>query len=197
MINTYNVKQYCRDDISKIENYEQAINDKVNKWVCHHRLELTLDGEEALSKAELKRMNMYYHRPYFELIFMKDVDHRKLHSRFVKNWRTEESINKFRYNRLGHSFTEESRKKISETVKQRWKEGVYDLKCHTPEHNKHISESRKGKPHPTNRKIWNPVTEFGKKYRERYGIKKRDNLHLWNQEYGYYRRTGKIRWENK
>ena len=67
------------------------------------------------------------------------------------------------------------------------------------EHKKAISESRKGKPHPNNRKLCNckPITEFGKKYRERYGIKKRDNLHLWNQEYGYYRRTGKIRWENK
>ena len=76
MINTYRTKRYCKDDISKIENYEQAINDKENKWVCHHRLELTLDCEEALSRSELKRMNMYYHRPYFELIFMKDIDHK-------------------------------------------------------------------------------------------------------------------------
>ena len=36
MICKYNVKKYSRDDISKIENYEQAINDKENKWDCHH-----------------------------------------------------------------------------------------------------------------------------------------------------------------
>ena len=146
------LKMYCRDDLSKIENYEQAINDKENKWVCHHRLELTLEGEEALSQKDLMRMGMYYNRPYFELIFLTNEEHTSLH--FKKRTKSEK-------------------------------------------HRKAISESRKGKPHPMNRKIWNPVTEFGKKYREQYGIKKRDNIKLWNQEYGYYRRTGKIRWEEQ
>lgn len=70
---------FCKDDISKIENYAAAIADKDNMWHCHHRLELTLDGEFALSKADLKRHNMYYHRPYFELIFLSQTEHKKLH----------------------------------------------------------------------------------------------------------------------
>lgn len=28
MINKINAKKYCSEDISKIENYEQAVNDK-------------------------------------------------------------------------------------------------------------------------------------------------------------------------
>ena len=55
---------YCRDDVSKIENYEQAMNDKEHVWHCHHRLELTLDGEFAHSRAELQRLGMYFKRPY-------------------------------------------------------------------------------------------------------------------------------------
>lgn len=199
MISNHGIlKMYCRDDLSKIENYEQAINDKENKWVIHHRLEFTLDGEFAHTKQDLIRMGMYWKRPYFELIFMKDIDHRKLHGKIVNNYRTEETINKIRQKSIGHSFTEETLKKISETVKQRWKEGVYNLKCHTPEHNKAISEARKGKPHPCpNRKPRKPASEFGKKFKEHYGVGPTNNRKLWGVEYRYYRKTGKISWETK
>jgi hypothetical protein len=79
MISEVNVKKYCRDDISKIENYEQAINDKEHKWVCHHRLEFTINGEFAHTCKELKKFGMYWKRPYFELIFMRADEHQKLH----------------------------------------------------------------------------------------------------------------------
>lgn len=42
MINEKHVRKFCRDDISKIENYEEAVNDKTHTWELHHRLELTL-----------------------------------------------------------------------------------------------------------------------------------------------------------
>lgn len=74
-----NAKQYCKDDISKIENYELAIADTEHMWDCHHRLELTLDGEHAHTPKELKRLGMYYNRPYFELIFLTKSEHNKLH----------------------------------------------------------------------------------------------------------------------
>lgn len=45
MINERLAKAYCRDDIYKIENYDKAIADTTQTWICHHRLELTLDGE--------------------------------------------------------------------------------------------------------------------------------------------------------
>lgn len=80
MINVSKVNRFCRDDIKLIENYNEAVSDTENVWACHHRLELTLDGEFANSKADLIRYGMYYKRPYFELIFLKITDHKKLHA---------------------------------------------------------------------------------------------------------------------
>ena len=69
-----------KDEIHKIENYDKALADQEIIWHLHHRLELTLDDEFAHSADELKRMNMYYHRPYFELIFLTEAEHKALHS---------------------------------------------------------------------------------------------------------------------
>ena len=80
MINIKNAKQYCKDNISLIENYDKAISDNTQIWHLHHRLELTLDNEYALSKQDLVRHGMYYKRPYFELIFMTAAEHRALHN---------------------------------------------------------------------------------------------------------------------
>ena len=80
MINIKNAKQYCKDDISLIENYDKAIADNTQKWHLHHRLELTMDNDYALSKQDLIRYGMYYKRPYFELIFMTEAEHKSLHN---------------------------------------------------------------------------------------------------------------------
>lgn len=76
-----NTKLYCKDDYTKIENYELAVNDKVNTWEIHHKLELTINGEYAHSKLELIRLNMYYNRPYYELIYLTTSEHAKLHGK--------------------------------------------------------------------------------------------------------------------
>ena len=60
MINIEKAKRYCKDDIRKIENYDLAITDITQTWICHHRLELTLDGELAHTPKELMRLEMYY-----------------------------------------------------------------------------------------------------------------------------------------
>lgn len=60
MIDEKRAHKYCRDDLSKIENYEKAIDDNTQTWHLHHRLELTLDGEPALTAAQLKLHDMYY-----------------------------------------------------------------------------------------------------------------------------------------
>lgn len=80
MINNSKAKLFCRDDISLIENYNEAIADTENVWVCHHRLELTLDGEFANSAEDLIRHGMYYKRPYFELIWLPKRVHKQMHS---------------------------------------------------------------------------------------------------------------------
>lgn len=83
-------KHFCKDDYSLIENYDQAINDKTQYWHLHHRLELTLDGEYAHSAEELIRMGMYYDRPYFELIYLSNSEHSRLHNKAMKPERLEQ-----------------------------------------------------------------------------------------------------------
>lgn len=74
------VYEYCKDDITKIPNFNEAIRDKNNVWHCHHVLELDINGNPALSVNTLKRLNMYYNRPYFELVFLLPEEHCKLHN---------------------------------------------------------------------------------------------------------------------
>lgn len=70
------VKKYCREDISLIENYEEAVNSS-EPYECHHRYELN-DGM-ILTKNDLKNMGLYYKRPASELIFMKADEHQRMH----------------------------------------------------------------------------------------------------------------------
>lgn len=75
------MKYYRAGERHLIENYELAKADNFKGWCIHHRLELTLDNEYALSKEDLIRMDMYFHRPYYELIYMKFAEHQSLHMR--------------------------------------------------------------------------------------------------------------------
>lgn len=74
--------RYC-NNVEKIENYESAKKDDFKGWTCHHRLEThTSDGDRRLvdiSREELKALDIYYHRPPEELIFMITGDHLRLH----------------------------------------------------------------------------------------------------------------------
>lgn len=142
MINERQAHRFCRDDISKIENYEEAVNDKTQTWHIHHRLELTLDGEFALSAAQLKMHDMYYHRPYYELIFLTPTEHRRIHN----IGQSEDTRNK-RINSLnGHYVSDETKRKISELASKRVGEkNPWYGKLHSEESKKKMSESHKGK----------------------------------------------------
>ena len=135
MINEKYAKKYCRDDLSKIENYEQAIADKTQTWDLHHRLELTLDGEFALSIAQLKMHDMYYNRPYYELIFLTHAEHRQLHmkGRTV----TDETRRRMSESHKGRTFSEEHRRKMSEAKKGK------KLAPFSEEHRRKMSEAAK------------------------------------------------------
>lgn len=105
---------FCRTP-ELIENYDKAIADTTQVWQCHHRLEThNSDGERRLvdiSSSELIALGMYYDRPPEELIFMTELEHKRLHN--VEKKRT--AWNK------GMHLSDEVKRKISETRKGRYK----------------------------------------------------------------------------
>lgn len=68
MISNRDFSKICTD-VTKVENYEDALNDQEEKYVLHHVLEW------KYSSAELMTMNMYYHRPPEEFLFVKKYVH--------------------------------------------------------------------------------------------------------------------------
>lgn len=128
------IERYCCEDISKIENYENAVNDTHKMWQCHHRLEThNSDGERRLidlTTKELKALGTYYHRPASELIFLTTKEHRALH---MKDHKGRTPWNK------GKCHSEESKKKMSEAHKGKttWNKG----KCHSNEAKKKMSKA--------------------------------------------------------
>lgn len=139
MINLKYAAKYCKDDISKIENYSKAVSDS-GKWVCHHRLEITIDGKFAHTKLDMIRLNMYYHRPHFELIFLKESDHRKLHNQSMSDEHrqriiesnkqrtvSEETKRKISASHTGKTLSDEQRRKISERQTGKQKKRGYKL----------------------------------------------------------------------
>ena len=123
MISKRGPKEYCREDISLIENYKEALNDTTETWICHHRNEI----EMKMSKKDLQVNGLYYNRPASELIFLRNSDHTILH-------------------RTGKLHTKESRKKISANhadVSGK-KNGMYG-RNHTQDSIKKMSDSKSGK----------------------------------------------------
>lgn len=133
------LKKYCKDDYTKIENFALAQQDNFDGWVCHHRLELTINNEYAHSAKELKRLGMYYDRPYYELILMRKKEHKRLHAKHrspetkkkvkekmknkkFKNGKTTVEIKREqRQKNMSNSrtFTNETKKKMSASAKRR------------------------------------------------------------------------------
>lgn len=70
---------YICDDYEQIENYDKAIADTENMWICHHRKELDENGHRLYTMQQLKDENLYFHRPPEELIFLTNSEHWKLH----------------------------------------------------------------------------------------------------------------------
>lgn len=142
-------RRYC-DNIENVENFDKAKSDNFDGWECHHRLEThTSDGERRLvdlTHKELKALDVYYHRPANELIFLTTKEHHSYRkgSHYIGKPRSEETKKKMSeawdYDK---HFTEETRKKISESKKG--KIGYWEGKYRSEETKKKISEANKGK----------------------------------------------------
>lgn len=76
-------KLWCCEDISKIENYSQAVKSD-ELWVCHHRLELHPDGSTRFTRDSLKKLGLYVQRPASELIFVPYSVHSSMHDKARK-----------------------------------------------------------------------------------------------------------------
>ena len=133
MINEMNANAFCKEDISKIENYDKAINDTTQTWDCHHKEEIRIlpSGMTVYrSREELIENGRYYHCPANELIFLTKSEHQRLHKKGKKNpfyaipfyskHHSDESKRKISEARKGMKFTEEHRRKISEARKAYW-----------------------------------------------------------------------------
>ena len=127
MINERMAKRYCKDNISLIENYEQAVNDPINKWVVHHR------RETIYSMEGLKEIGEYYHRPAIELIFMLKGEHARFHH-IGKN-HSEKAKKKMSESHIGKRHSDKSKKKMSES---------HIGKRHSDKSKKKMSESQMG-----------------------------------------------------
>ena len=140
MINEKVVRKYCKEDISKIKNYDKAIADTTQVWHCHHMTETWWH----CSKQDLIENECYYNRKACELIFLTPEEHKRLHMKGVT--RSEETRRKLSEakkgrtsNRKGVTLSDETRKKISEAKKGK------KLKPFTEEHRKKMSEAKKGR----------------------------------------------------
>ena len=127
MISVKSAKLFCKDDISKIENYEKAMSDTSQTWQCHHRTEIWWN----CTRQDLIENECYYHRKACELIFLTPAEHRRLHNMHM---------------------SESTRKKISETKKGQpgiWKGKVGPMKGkhHSEETKKKMSKAQKGENH--------------------------------------------------
>ena len=116
MINEKNAREYCKDDIKLIENYDIAVNSP-DKWECHHR------RETIYSRDGLKAIGEYWKRPATELIFMPYDEHRKFHHcNKIVSKSTREKIGKSKLGNkygLDHHKSDDAKERISAAAKLR------------------------------------------------------------------------------
>ena len=83
-MHSYQTPYFAPGELSKIENYAQAVANNFVGWVIHHRAELNADGSVNKKREELIISNTYYYRPATELIFLTISDHSQLHINAIR-----------------------------------------------------------------------------------------------------------------
>ena len=143
MINEKLAKRYCKEDLSKIKNYDKAIADTSQTWHCHHMTETWWN----CSKKELIENECYYNRKACELIFLTPTEHMRLHMISI----SDEHRRKISEAKKGKHHSEETKLKIAESHKgiTSWNKG----KHHSEETRRKIAEALKNMSEETHRKL--------------------------------------------
>ena len=139
-----NLKSYCSEPLELVENYQQAKAENFKGWCIHHRLEIQPDGTRV-SAQELIDQGLYYGRPAEELVFMRKLEHHRLHwigNTFNKGrHHSAEHRQKIAAANKGKHPSEEARLKMS-AAKKGENHPFFGMH-HSAEHCKKIAESLK------------------------------------------------------
>lgn len=164
MINKYYAKKFCKEDISKIENYDKAVADTTQVWHCHHRTAIWWN----CSKKDLNANECYYNRKACELIFLTPEEHKRLHN--VN--KSDETRRKMSESLKGHKCNAETKRKISDANKGKIRSEEQrnnistSLKGRTlsEEHRRKIGEASKGRKYTLSEETRKKMSEARKKY---------------------------------
>ena len=138
MISEYQAKKYCKEELSKIENYDKAIADTTQIWDLHHRTEIWWN----CSKKDLIDNECYYNRKACELIFLTHAEHTRLHNLHMSEYRRRKMSDSMKGKNVGKFPSEETRKKLSESRKGKT---PFKGHHHSEEAKKKLSKVGKGK----------------------------------------------------
>ena len=145
MINEKQAKKFCKEDISKIKNYDLAIADTTQTWHCHHMTETWWN----CSKQDLIENECYYGRKACELIFLTPAEHNRLHNKGKHH--SDDTRRKLSESHKGKTHSEETRRKLSESHKG--ENNPNFGKQFSEETRKKMSEAAKNMSDETKRKL--------------------------------------------
>ena len=153
--NRCRAKDYCCEDISKIENYYDALNSD-EEYDCHHRLESHDENgvirERFLTKDDLKKLGKYYNVPASELIFIPRHEHLSIHS--LNRWKNDDFNNKMSESHKGENnpfygkhHSKETLDRIRTTKENNGTlhKSTFEGHHHSDKTKKKMSEAKKGK----------------------------------------------------
>ena len=136
-MNYYGIKNFCKDPLNQIENWDKAITDDTQTWDCHHRLEIEL----GMTRQQLIDAGLYFDRPASELIMLTHTEHAALHSlydgkalKMNEAWRghhhTDVARRKIAEAHRGRKMSEEAKRKVSEAQRGShwWNDGKHTIR---------------------------------------------------------------------
>lgn len=114
------LKRYCYEP-ELVENYDKAMADTEQMWVCHHRVETIM----CCGREELISKGAYYDRPAHDIILLTRAEHRHVHNEGRNNpmlgrYLSEETRKRLSNQRKGVKKSDEHRHKISVATFKRW-----------------------------------------------------------------------------